>query len=303
LTRGYFDDEEATGEEPEKRERDHRSGRSDGRAYDTELTLSTAAQLGVIFGLLVLCALCFGLGYAVGHRGGSVAVPATATQPASPTATPDQEPLQGNGSLPKPSADAQAPLPQGPPESDATAPPADDGGANPAKTQPEPAANVPTTPPTKSPASAPATPPPAQPPTQVRVPFPTPENAPRSGQRQDAPPVSASRAPAAPAPASRAPAAPAPLAPTPVSPIRPAFAGASNQSAGQFMVQVAAVSHGEDAAVLVGALRKRGYAASAQRQPSDGLIHVRIGPFATHDEAYRMSARLLGDGYNAIVQP
>jgi DedD protein len=69
------------------------------------------------------------------------------------------------------------------------------------------------------------------------------------------------------------------------------------------MVQVAAVSHAEDAGVLVGALRKHGYAASAQREPSDGLIHVRIGPFATHDEAYRMSARLLDDGYNAIVQP
>jgi len=69
------------------------------------------------------------------------------------------------------------------------------------------------------------------------------------------------------------------------------------------VVQVAAVSHPEDAGVLVGALRKRGYAASAQRELSDGLIHVRIGPFATHDEAYRMSARLLADGYNAIVQP
>jgi cell division septation protein DedD len=69
------------------------------------------------------------------------------------------------------------------------------------------------------------------------------------------------------------------------------------------MVQVAAVSHPEDASVLVGALRRRGYAASAQRERSDGLIHVRIGPFGTHDEAYRMSARLLDDGYNAIVQP
>jgi DedD protein len=69
------------------------------------------------------------------------------------------------------------------------------------------------------------------------------------------------------------------------------------------MVQVAAVSHAEDAGVLVGALRKRGYAASAQREPSDGLIHVRIGPFATHDEANHMCARLLDDGYNAIIQP
>jgi len=30
---------------------------------------------------------------------------------------------------------------------------------------------------------------------------------------------------------------------------------------------------------------------------------VRIGPFATHEEASRMYARLLGDGYNAMVQP
>jgi cell division septation protein DedD len=55
--------------------------------------------------------------------------------------------------------------------------------------------------------------------------------------------------------------------------------------------------------VLVNALRKRGYAANAQREPSDGLIHVRIGPFATHEEANRMCARLLNDGYNAMVQP
>jgi cell division septation protein DedD len=30
---------------------------------------------------------------------------------------------------------------------------------------------------------------------------------------------------------------------------------------------------------------------------------VRIGPFATRDEANRMCTRLLDDGYNAIVQP
>ena len=74
-------------------------------------------------------------------------------------------------------------------------------------------------------------------------------------------------------------------------------------AAGQFMVQVAAVSHQDDADVLVGALRKRRYAVTAQRVPSDGLIHVRIGPFTTHDEASRMCARLLNDGYNALVQP
>lgn len=69
------------------------------------------------------------------------------------------------------------------------------------------------------------------------------------------------------------------------------------------MVQVAAVSHEEDADVLVNALRKRGYAVSSQRQATDGLIHVRIGPFATREEATRMARRLLDDGYNAMVQP
>lgn len=68
------------------------------------------------------------------------------------------------------------------------------------------------------------------------------------------------------------------------------------------MVQIAAVLHAEDANVLVDALRRRGYAANAQRMP-DGLVHVRIGPFATHEEANRMSMRLLENGYNAMVQP
>ena len=45
------------------------------------------------------------------------------------------------------------------------------------------------------------------------------------------------------------------------------------------MVQIAAVSNPEDASVLTNALRKRGYTVTASREPSDGLIHVRIGPF------------------------
>ena len=69
------------------------------------------------------------------------------------------------------------------------------------------------------------------------------------------------------------------------------------------MVQIAAVSEPEDAEVLVNALRKRGYAVSARREATDKLIHVRIGPFASRDEANRWRQRLLSDGYNAIVQP
>ena len=72
---------------------------------------------------------------------------------------------------------------------------------------------------------------------------------------------------------------------------------------GSIMVQIAAVSHPEDADVLVGALRKRGYAVAARRDPGDGLLHVQIGPFANRNDAYAMRQKLLNDGYNAIVQP
>jgi cell division septation protein DedD len=68
------------------------------------------------------------------------------------------------------------------------------------------------------------------------------------------------------------------------------------------MVQIAAVSHQEDADVLVSALRKRGYAVTARRLPADSLIHVQIGPFPNRNDAETMRQKLLNDGYNAIVQ-
>jgi cell division septation protein DedD len=85
--------------------------------------------------------------------------------------------------------------------------------------------------------------------------------------------------------------------PAPALRVEPAM----SPSAG-LMVQIAAVSHPEDAEVLVGALRKRGYGVSIRRMPTDSLIHVQVGPFKTRDEAIRWRQRLLDDGYNAIVQ-
>ncbi|UWZ84241.1 SPOR domain-containing protein [Occallatibacter riparius] len=70
-----------------------------------------------------------------------------------------------------------------------------------------------------------------------------------------------------------------------------------------WMVQIAAVSHSEDADVLVSALRKRGYVVSSRRDPADNLLHVQVGPFATHADASAMRQRLLNDGYNAIIEP
>lgn len=69
---------------------------------DKELTLGWGAAVAAIFGLAVLCGLCFTWGYMVGHRGvKTAAVADTAATPA------DQEPLQPKGSAPKPTAYAQ----------------------------------------------------------------------------------------------------------------------------------------------------------------------------------------------------
>lgn len=68
------------------------------------------------------------------------------------------------------------------------------------------------------------------------------------------------------------------------------------------MVQIAAVSHRQDADVLVSALKRLGYDASVQTGASDNLLHVQVGPFATRDEAKLMRTKLLNDGYNAIVK-
>lgn len=86
----------------------------------------------------------------------------------------------------------------------------------------------------------------------------------------------------------------------PVQPqaVQPALAPASLT-----MVQIAAVANPADAVVLVNALHRRGYATFARRDPADGLIHVRIGPFSNRDVANQWRLKLLSDGYNAIVQP
>ena len=72
--------------------------------------------------------------------------------------------------------------------------------------------------------------------------------------------------------------------------------------AASIMVQIAAVSRPEDANVLVAALKGLGYSASARSEPADKLFHVQVGPFATRDEAMAMRAKLVSDGYNAILK-
>jgi cell division septation protein DedD len=96
-------------------------------------------------------------------------------------------------------------------------------------------------------------------------------------------------------PALRATVAPETTAP-------PTLAMPAINSNGTTIVQVAAVSHQEDADVLIAALKKRGYAVFIRQEPQDHLLHVQVGPFATRKDADAMRQRLLSDGYNAIVK-
>lgn len=73
---------------------------------------------------------------------------------------------------------------------------------------------------------------------------------------------------------------------------------------GMYLVQIAAVSHEEDAAALAGALRKKNYNAAVVNSLDlkDKLFHVVIGPFATLQDADSMKLKLRGEGYNPIVK-
>jgi cell division septation protein DedD len=68
------------------------------------------------------------------------------------------------------------------------------------------------------------------------------------------------------------------------------------------LVQIAAVSHQEDADILVNALKKRGYTVAVRHEPQDKLLHIQLGPFPSRKDADVMRKRLIADGYNAIVK-
>jgi cell division septation protein DedD len=188
---------------------------------DTELTLGPKFLVAMFSGLVLLCALFFGLGYAVGHR----ATPAASTLTSAPVKPKD---AQQDSAKPKPSATTAG------------------KGAKLAAQIAAPSAD----PQAISPAVQPA-------------------DADRRGHDSSG---------------------------------HPASTFSQSASAG-LMVQIAAVSHQEDAEVLQGALRKRGYAVTVRREDADSLLHVRIGPFKSRDEADRWRQKLLSDGYNATVQP
>jgi cell division septation protein DedD len=70
---------------------------------------------------------------------------------------------------------------------------------------------------------------------------------------------------------------------------------------GSFTVQVAAVSHQEDADLLLNALRAKGYAAGAF-PGQDKFIRIQIGPFGNRHDAEAIRQRLSADGYSPIIK-
>ncbi len=230
---------------------------------DTELTLGSGMLLGVFFGLVVLCGLCFGFGYAVGSR--SSKGPVFQSQP--PAAGPAPQ-LPLNSPQGKPSAGAQPPAPLVPSTAGS-----DQAAVAASETVPAAAPGV----------AATITAPPGTAPSPTAQPVAAPGNA--SWHAVE-------------------PAMPGGYGNTPNGQPIPATAVQSAMPAqGSLMVQIAALSNQQDADVLIGALRRRGYAVSAVRNPADNLIHVCIGPFGNQMDANSMRQKLLSDGYNAVVLP
>ncbi len=120
--------------------------------------------------------------------------------------------------------------------------------------------------------------------------------------RRPPPPVASADSGGAPTPKTAEPAK-APLV-KPVSPsaLLPSVTSAVAGTPGFIMVQVAAVSHQEDADLLLGALHARGYAVMARKGTADPLIHVQVGPFNNKPAAEAMRQKLIGEGYNAMLK-
>jgi cell division septation protein DedD len=118
---------------------------------------------------------------------------------------------------------------------------------------------------------------------------------------QASPPMPSLVKAVAPSPRSEVPAE---VTPRPAS--KPASivpVAAALPSPGSSVVQVAAMSHQEDADVVAVDLKRRGYTVAIRHEPQDKLFHVQIGPFASKKEADAMRQRLQTDGYNnAIVK-
>ena len=240
---------------------------------DTEITLGLRSILGIFFGLVLICGVFFGFGYSLGR-----------SNAVKPSAAP-----QVNAQA-APSAAASAPVTTVVEQSSSNSNDPYDFNANSSAGKPSGAVLQPVTPAATEPAASQTPSMPATTPSGA-----APSGAATSGATTPASVPAASQQSAAPQakPASYTISKPASA---------PSVAASPAASQSPLMVQVAAISRPQDADVLIAALQKRGFNATARRETSDNLLHIQIGPFASRQQAMAMRARLINDGYNAILK-
>lgn len=230
---------------------------------DADLTLGIGSLLSIFFGVVIICGIFFAFGYTMGRRNARAAAP-TEAAPAAASSLPENA-LSAPIKPPDDNADNLS----------------DDDNKSPAAPSPAPAASAP-------PASAEkeAHTPPAKAPAKPTHPVETASSTPSLNA------VPYSHRATLPAKPHAGISAPLEQAPTdaPIIPGHP------------IMVQIAAISRQEDAEVLAGALRKRGFNPSVHPGSGDKLYHVQVGPFTDKAQAEAMKQRLLADGYNAIMK-
>jgi DedD protein len=230
---------------------------------DTEITLGLRSILGIFFGLVLICGVFFGFGYSFGR-----------SNAVKPSAAPEVS-TQSAAASPAPITTVV----EQPASPTKTNDPYNFNTNNSAQTKPSGAVLQPVLPAAPSTASTQSLEAAAQ-----------------------APSGSATSEPASATTASTGTAHTTPASYTTTNPVNPLSAPAVASSPSPIMVQIAAISRPQDADVLISALQKRGFSATARRETSDNLLHVQIGPFATRQQAMAMRVRLVNDGYNAILK-
>jgi cell division septation protein DedD len=248
---------------------------------DADLTLGIGSLLSIFFGVVLICGIFFGFGYSMGRR--------NARSTVAPAATVPPQTLASTSPLPE---NALSGAPLKPAEPDSTLPP-DSTGMAPEESTPtaatpssdKHAASGNSVVPNSAKTSAPSRAPSPAPTKTAQVVEPA-----TSDTSLNAVPATHH----APQPAKPHAGISAPLAQAPGdSPILPGH---------PIMVQIAAVSRQEDAEVLAGALRKRGFNPSVRPGNGDKFFHVQIGPFTDKTQAETIKQHLLADGYNAIMK-
>jgi cell division septation protein DedD len=229
---------------------------------DADLTLGIGSLLSIFFGVVLICGIFFGFGYSMGRRN------AHSTTAVIPSTT-----------SPAPSAATTPPLPESELSGAPLKPQVPDDTSTPTSDETTPAPEAASSAKHDAQADTP------KPPKPARVTEPTTPNP----SLNAVPYTHRAALPTKPHAGTMAPLAQAP-GDSPIIPGHP------------IMVQIAAVSRQEDAEVLAGALRKRGFNPTVRPGTGDKFFHVQVGPFTDKAQADTMKQHLLADGYNAIVK-